>query len=114
VGPSLIASLGRTKRSAKIDRWIKERSFGLIVTPAIVAELRRAARYDRVKRYVPLTPQDVEAWISSIQLTAEQVAPKRSVRAVAADPDDDKYIDAAIEGDADFVVSDDSDPPRRP
>jgi len=91
-----------------LDRWIKQRSFGLIVSPAIVAELRRAARYDHVKRYVPLTPQEVEAWISSIQLTAEQVAPERSVRAVAADPDDDKYIDAAIQGGADFVVSGDS------
>ncbi len=90
-----------------LDRWIKERSFALIASPAIVDELRRAAHDDRVKRYMPLTPQEVEAWISSIQLTAEQVRPERSVRAVAADPDDDKYIDAAIQGDADFVVSGD-------
>jgi putative PIN family toxin of toxin-antitoxin system len=90
-----------------LDRWIGERSFALIASPAIVDELRRAARYDRVKRYVPLTPQEVEAWISSIQLTAEHVRPERSVHAVAADPDDDKYIDAAIYGDADFVVSGD-------
>lgn len=53
-------------------------------------------------------PHEVEAWISSIQLTAEEVRPERSVRAVAADPDDDKYIDPAIQGNADFVVSGDS------
>jgi putative PIN family toxin of toxin-antitoxin system len=92
-----------------LEEWARHGSFALIVSPEIIAELRRAAVYPKVKRYHSLSDTEVEAWISSIQLTAEQVEPTRSLFAVAADPEDDRYVDAAVAGAADLLVTGDAD-----
>jgi uncharacterized protein len=82
-------------------------SFELIVSPAILAELRRALSYPKVRRYIKSSAEDLELWIASIELIAQPVDGNIRVHAVAEDPDDDKYIKAAVEGLAQFVVTGD-------
>ena len=59
------------------------------------------------KKYMPI--EDIIHWISIIESKAIIVVPKVSFNAVKTDPDDNKFIDAAVEGDADFIVSQDGD-----
>jgi uncharacterized protein len=82
-------------------------SFELIVSPAILAELNRALSYPKVRRYIKSSAEDLELWIASIELIAQPVDGNIRVHAVAEDPDDDKYIKAAVEGLAQFVVTGD-------
>ena len=82
-------------------------SFELIVSPAILAELRRALSYPKVRKYIKSSDEDLKLWVASIELIAQPVDGKIRIRAVAEDPDDDKYIKAAVEGLAQFVVTGD-------
>ena len=91
-----------------IERWLNKRTFDLIVSPAILEELRRCLGYKGVRKYVKASKDELDAWVTAIGLNAEVVPGVITVDAVEADPDDDKYVSAAIEGLAQYVVSGDA------
>ncbi len=81
----------------------------VVLSPAIVAEYRRSLGYPKIRRRLTVAADVVEAWIDALALLSDVVPGERRVAVVAADPDDDKYLAAAIEGQASFVVSGDHD-----
>lgn len=50
-----------------------------------------------------------DRWIIALALIAEPTEGRLKIRAVEKDPDDDKYLAAALEGRAGYLVSGDSD-----
>ena len=82
-------------------------SFELIISPAILAELRRALSYPKVRKYVKSSDEELDLWVVAIDLIAQPVDGKMRIQAVAEDPDDNKYVEAAVEGLAQFVVTGD-------
>lgn len=84
---------------------LQANSFELIVSPAILAELRRSLSYPKVRKYIKFSDEDLDLSVASIELIAQPV--DGNLHAVAEDPDDDKYIEAAVEGLAQFVVTGD-------
>lgn len=91
-----------------VTRLVEEGAFELVVSTAIIAELRRCLRYRRVRKYISASDRELELWVSTLDLIADSVEGKLKVAAVAADPDDDKYVVAALEGQAEFIVSGDN------
>lgn len=89
-----------------IERFLRAAAFQIVLSPAIVAEVSRALAYPKVVRLVrgDVTP---ELWFEDIVLLADSVAGRPDVSGVCADPDDDKYVGAALEGRAAFVVTGD-------
>jgi uncharacterized protein len=90
-----------------IDRFLHQ-SFELIVTPGIIAEARRAMNYSRVKKRIA-PGLDADEWLLDVMALAEIVTDRRENVMVSRDPDDDRYVAAALEGRADFIVSGDDD-----
>jgi putative PIN family toxin of toxin-antitoxin system len=90
-----------------IASLLEESSFELIVSPAILAEVRRSLSYPKVRKYIKASDEDLELWVASLELIAQPVEGSLRVNAVAEDPDDNKYIEAAVEGLALFIVSGD-------
>ena len=88
-------------------RFLDGNSFELIVSPTILSELRRALSYPKVRKYIKSSDEDLDLWVASIELIAQPVDGKIRIQAVAEDPDDNKYIEAAVEGLAQFVVTGD-------
>ena len=86
---------------------LERNSFELIVSPAILAEVRRSLSYPKVRKYIKTSDEDLDLCVASIELIAQPVAGNLRIHAVAADPDDDKYVEAAVEGLAQFVVTGD-------
>ena len=86
---------------------LKENSFELVASPPILTELRRALRYPKVRRYIKGSEEELALRVASIDLIAQPVEGNLRAHAVSADPDDDKYIEAAVEGSAQFVVTGD-------
>ena len=86
---------------------LERNSFELIVSPAILAEIRRSFRYPKVRKYIKSSDDDIDLWVASLELIAQPVNGNLRIHAVAADPDDNKYIEAAVEGLAQFVVTGD-------
>jgi putative PIN family toxin of toxin-antitoxin system len=90
-----------------IASLLEESPFELIVSPAILAEVRRSLSYPKVRKYIKASDEDLELWVASLELIAQPVEGSLRVNAVAEDPDDNKYIEAAVEGLALFIVSGD-------
>jgi putative PIN family toxin of toxin-antitoxin system len=86
---------------------LKESSCELIVSPAILAEVRRSLSYPKVRRYIKVSDNDLDLWVASLELIAQPVEGNLRLNAVAEDPDDNKYIEAAVEGLAQFIVTGD-------
>lgn len=80
--------------------------FELIVSPAIVTEVERAFTYPRVRRYLK---QPVDEWLDDLLLLAELVEDSALALPASEDPDDDKYLAAALSGRAAVVVTGDDD-----
>ena len=91
-----------------IERFLRGGAFEIVMSQAIVEEVLRALVYPRVRKY--LRPGlDSELWFEDIVVLSHLVAGEHEIEGASKDHDDDKYIAAAIEGRAGFVVTGDSD-----
>jgi uncharacterized protein len=79
--------------------------FEIVMSPAVVNEVRRALGYRKVRKSVR-TSVDLEEWFWAIVVLADLIE-DRPPPLACEDPDDDKYLAAAIEGRAAFVVTGD-------
>ena len=89
-----------------LARFLRDVAFTLILSPAIAAEVRRALQYPKVRRALGPTP-DAASWFDDIELLADLVTRDRLATPACADPDDDKYLAAALDGRAGWVVTGD-------
>jgi putative PIN family toxin of toxin-antitoxin system len=87
---------------------VEDRSFALILSPELSAELERALFYPRIRERIRATDDEIRQWVASLSVIAEVVTPTVVVSVVDADPDDDKYVAAALEGRAHYLVSGDT------
>lgn len=93
---------------------IQRRIFGgrdlvLVLSPLILDEVRRILTYPRIRRRLGATDEDLTVWALSLAFIGDLVEPSHPVTSGCRDPDDDKYIEAAIEGGAGFIVTGDQD-----
>jgi len=86
---------------------LRQRAFELVMSPAILEEVGRVLRYPKVRKRIATSDDELDLWLASLDIIAVPVEGKLEVDAVAADPDDNKYLAAAVEGMAEFVVSGD-------
>jgi hypothetical protein len=91
-----------------IERFLRDAAFEPVVSAEIAAEVLHALAYPNVRK-AARSRTDPELWFEDILVLAEIVPGGYRVAGVSSDPDDDKYIAAAIEGRAPFVVSGDPD-----
>ena len=91
-----------------VERFFRDAAFEIVLSADIVEEVLRALAYPKVRKVVR-TKSDPELWFEDILVLAQLIAGEYKISRVTEDPDDDKYIAAAIEGRALFVVSGDPD-----
>ena len=87
-----------------IERFLRDASFELVLTPAIVDEVLRALGYRKVRKLLRGT--DAQLWFEDIVVLADVVA-DRQLSGVCDDADDHKHLGAALEGRASHVVTGD-------
>jgi putative PIN family toxin of toxin-antitoxin system len=88
-------------------RLLRDSAFELVSSPATLDEVRRSLRYPRVRKYLRLPEKEIDLWVDALGVIAVVVEGKVSGRVVAADPADDIYIAAAMDGLAHYIVSGD-------
>lgn len=81
-------------------------AFEIVLSPAIVDEVSQALAYPKLRRLIRGIAVPA-LWFEDIVLLADLVTDVRLPSGVCADSDDDKYLAAAIEGRATFVVTGD-------
>lgn len=89
--------------SGKVLRaWISGK-FTIVCSLPIIAEIVRVLMAFKV----PLEPEDISWWESLILEKSVIVFPVEHLSVVLSDPDDDKFLEAAVEGNAQYIVSQD-------
>jgi putative PIN family toxin of toxin-antitoxin system len=88
-----------------LDAW-KAGDFEVVVSEGVLAELERKLA-EKVAQFGAV-PGIVEEWITLIDEEAFLVEPGERIQA-CRDADDDKFLEAAVAGQAAFVVSGDKD-----
>ncbi len=88
-----------------VERFLRDAGFELVLSPAIVDEVLRAMAYPKVRKL--LRGADPQLWFEDLVVLADLVAGAQQLAGVCRDPDDDKYLAAALEGRAACVVTGD-------
>ena len=102
------ATLIRRGNEDRIVRaWLRG-DFELVLSPQILEEIGRALFYRKLAKYRWMTRAEASALLDLLAQEAVFV-PGAHVIQLCRDPDDDKFLAAAIEGKAGYVVSGDRD-----
>jgi len=98
----ICSGLGWAGPSAQILDSVLAGRLVLISSPALIAELRRVLAYPKLAAVI----SDSEVVADLIEAAAIMVAPERSITVVSDQPDN-RVLEAAVHGGADYVVSGD-------
>jgi putative PIN family toxin of toxin-antitoxin system len=99
------AALKQSSWSAEIFRRI-EAFGGLLKSAATEEELLEVLERPRLARYLPVT---ILERVRRVLAGAESIEIVRRVPSVCRHPEDDKFLELAVNGDADVIVSGDDD-----
>ena len=95
-------------QEARILRAWRAGVFDLVVSPAILEEIGRVLTEARLRRRRWMTDDEVAALLEGLAQESVVVSGRVPVQ-VSRDPADDKFLAAAVEGRADYVVTGDRD-----
>ena len=100
----------------RILRAWQRGAFDLVVSRAILAEIGRALLYEKLRKFRWMSGAEI---VALLELLGQEsiLVPGRVTVTESRDPADDKFLAAAIEGSAGYLVSGDKDlltvkPPR--
>ena len=89
-------------------RALLDNRFTAIYTTETLLEIIEVLGRDKFRTKYHILPDDSAALVHLVRLRGELVIPARVVEA-CRDPKDDKFLTAAVAGQADCIVSDDGD-----
>ena len=102
------ATLIRGGQEDQIVRAWQRGVFELVLSPPILEEMGRALFYDKLRKFRWMTVEEVAELLQALAQGSVVVSGRSKVTA-SHDPDDDKFLAAAIEAEARFVVTGDRD-----
>ena len=89
-----------------IEKW-SQGKFWLITSKSIIREIRAVFFYDRIRKRCPKSDEEINQIIDRIQEAGVETPEQLNLKIISDDPTDDKFIIAAVEGRADYIVSGD-------
>ena len=87
---------------------LRHGEYTLLYAQPLLEELIDVLNRPRIRKKYHLTYQDIQTAVSVILLRGEAVAPTEQITA-CRDPKDDKFLEVAVAGKADVIVSGDQD-----
>jgi hypothetical protein len=92
---------------ARIVRWWLEGEYDVLLTQPIVDEILRVTGYERIqKKYAKVRENRLE-FVALISDQAEWIEPKERLDVIAADESDNRYVECAVAGNAQYIVTGD-------
>ena len=86
----------------------ESRAFELLVSEPILAEYARVLRYQHLRLRHRMSDEEIDEVVDEFKSVGVLVEIKEVIEAVEDDPDDNKFIECAIAGQADYIVSGDT------
>ena len=101
------AALKPHSKPSKIINLVKEGKIALVLSHAILEELRKVFRYPKIRKELRLTVSEIDETLAKIAQGAVLAPGKIKIKAVKDDPEDNRYLECAVEGQADYIISGD-------
>jgi len=89
-----------------MNAW-REGSFVLVTSEALIEETERVLHYPRIRKKYKLTEQQIRRLLDNLRRYALITPGRVKINAIKEDPDDNQVLAAAVEGEADCMVSGD-------
>jgi putative PIN family toxin of toxin-antitoxin system len=83
------------------------RSFVCITSAALLDELERVLQYSRVQRYLSWSADERAEFVGLVRRHARLVQPAETLTVIEDDPADNRVLEAAAAGGAEYIVSGD-------
>lgn len=96
------------KPNNRFAAHLRQGAFHLLVSDALLYELVDVLNRPRLRTKYRLTPEYIHAYLHLLRLHSERIEPTESIT-VCRDKDDDKFLALAAAGQADVLVTNDSD-----
>jgi len=81
--------------------------FELIVSKRILEEIQQVFAYPKIRNRCPKSDDEINDFFHQVEESAITTPGFLNLAVVAGDPTDDKFVIAAVEGKADYIVSGD-------
>lgn len=107
-GVFVSALIRRQGTTGDVLRALRDGRFSVVYSVEILIEIIDVLGRDPFRSTYQIQPQDITALVDLIRLRGELVAPKIKLR-VCRDSADDRFLEAALAGQADCLVSGDAD-----
>ena len=98
-----VSGIHWTGASEKVLRLLFLDKFKLVSSAETIGEFVKIMASFKI----PMKNEDILWWESLILEKSELVVPNKKINIVKDDPDDNKFIEAALEGNADYIVTQD-------
>jgi uncharacterized protein len=89
---------------------LNSKQYKIVTSPSIFNELERILWYQKVRSRIMFSDKELKAWLFSMRLLTEEVVDSNYISSkiiVEKDPDDDKYILAAMATKARIIITGD-------
>jgi uncharacterized protein len=107
-GVLISALIRRQGTTGDVLRALRDGHFTAIYSTEMIVEIIDVLGRPTFRTRYQIEPDDITGLINLIRLRGELVTPVRRVTA-CRDPNDDRFLEAALAGNADCVVSGDAD-----
>jgi putative PIN family toxin of toxin-antitoxin system len=91
--------------SAQVFDFWQKKIFDLLVSAPILEEYERALKCPHVRARHQMSDTEIAEIIEEIADLAKMVRPTKRLTVITADPDDDKFLECAVEGKATYIIS---------
>lgn len=93
----------------RIVEAVRDGESEIVTSPILLAELERILNLARVTRRARLSHVEVAGYLEELRKLAIVIEPAIRLSVVIRDPDDDRVLEAAVAGSAEYVVTSDRD-----
>jgi uncharacterized protein len=91
----------------KIFELVREDKIKLILAEDILSEIRAVLLYPKIKKRHSRTPKEIEEFLNKASQASILAQGRIDTDEIREDPADNKYLSAALEAKADFIISGD-------
>jgi hypothetical protein len=91
----------------KVIDLVKQGRITLALSPDILAEIRKVLLYPKIRKELKLTTKEIGEALAQIAQAAIITSGRVRLNAIESDPDDNRYLECAVEAQADFIISGD-------
>lgn len=92
---------------ARIFSLWETNEFELIISEAILAEYKRVLMYPHLQARHRMDDQQIDVELNDLRRFATVVEVDITLTVITEDPSDNKFVECAVAGDADYIVSGD-------